>query len=127
MKPDHVTYWSDSMNVLWWIRNPSRKFQVFVANRVGEIQTLTNPNQWRHIPSEENPADLVTRGVTLSKLISMNYWWHCRSFLVQDDSMWPINQIQIQESENEERKNYRKEERTRTKKIQSQQATLAQS
>ena len=101
------------MNVLWWIRNPSRKFQVFVANGVGEIQTLTNPNQWRHIPSEENPADLVTRGVTLSKLVSLNYWWQGPSFLVQDDSMWPINRIQIQKNENEERKNYRKEERTR--------------
>ena len=44
LKPDQITYWSDSMNVLWWIRSPSRMYQVFVTNRVGEIPSLTNPN-----------------------------------------------------------------------------------
>ena len=39
--------WSDSMSVLWWIRGRSRIFKPFVANRVGEIQSLTNPKQWR--------------------------------------------------------------------------------
>ena len=70
LKPDQITYWSDSMNVLWWMRNPSRMYQVFVANRVGEIQTLTNPNQWRCIPSKENlasrPADGRSNGVYVS-------------------------------------------------------------
>lgn len=42
-----VTYWCDSMNVLGWIRNQSRKFQPFVANRVGELQSYSNPQQWR--------------------------------------------------------------------------------
>ena len=28
LKPDQITYWSDSMNVLWWIRNASRMYQV---------------------------------------------------------------------------------------------------
>ena len=27
-----LTFWSDSMNVLWWIRRPSRSFRPFVAN-----------------------------------------------------------------------------------------------
>ena len=43
-------FWSDSMNVLWWIRGRSRIFKPFVANRVGEIQSLTNPKQWRFVP-----------------------------------------------------------------------------
>ena len=72
LKPDQITYWSDNMNVLWWMRNPSRMYQVFVTTHVGEIQTLTNPNQWRYIPSKENLADLLTRGATMSVLTSMN-------------------------------------------------------
>ena len=38
-----AVFWSDSMNVLWWIRERSRKFKPFLANQVGEIQSLTNP------------------------------------------------------------------------------------
>ena len=40
---DQATFWSDSMNVLWWIRGRSRSFKPFVANRIGEIQTTTDP------------------------------------------------------------------------------------
>ena len=46
---DQATLWSDSMNVLWWIRGRSRSFKPFVANRLGEIQTATDPKQWRHV------------------------------------------------------------------------------
>ena len=52
-----VTFWSDSMNVLWWVRNHSRNFKPFVSNRIGEIQTNSKPEQWRYVPTELNPAD----------------------------------------------------------------------
>ena len=44
---DHVmkkyVFWCDSINVLYWVKNPSRKFKSFVANRIGEIHTATEP------------------------------------------------------------------------------------
>ena len=39
-------FWSDSMDTLYWIRRQSRGFKLFVSNRVGEIQPLSNPEQW---------------------------------------------------------------------------------
>ena len=63
-----VTYWTDSTNVLYWVRNQSRIFKPFVANRVAEIQRESNPDQWRHVPGEFNPADLPTRGVSATEL-----------------------------------------------------------
>ena len=59
---DVVTFWCDSMNVLWWIRGRSRKFKPFVANRASEIQSITRPMMWKHVPTKINPADLVSRG-----------------------------------------------------------------
>ena len=56
---DQAIFWSDSMNVLWWIRGSSRSFKPFVANRVGEIQTATDPKQWRYVPKNKNPTDLL--------------------------------------------------------------------
>ena len=38
VKIEQTIYWSDSMNVLYWIHNPSRNFKEFVENRVGEFK-----------------------------------------------------------------------------------------
>ena len=54
----NVNYWTDSMNVLWWVRNHSRKFKPFVANRISEIQRLAAPGKWNHVRTKENLADL---------------------------------------------------------------------
>ena len=49
MPSDHVmkksVLWCDSINVLYCVKNPSRKFKPFVANRTGEIRTATEPTQ----------------------------------------------------------------------------------
>ena len=69
-----TTFWTDSTNVLYWVHSKSRSFKPFVANRVGEIQRITDPEEWRHIPGEENPADLPTRGLTASQLTESKLW-----------------------------------------------------
>jgi hypothetical protein len=51
-------FYSDSMDVLWWARGKGRDFRAFVANRIGELQMYTDPAQWQHVPTDENPADL---------------------------------------------------------------------
>ena len=35
MQKKQMNFWTDSMNVLWWIRGRSKDFKPFVANRVG--------------------------------------------------------------------------------------------
>ena len=85
--PDDTPYvcWSDSMVALGWLQgNPSR-WKQFIANRVREIQDLTNPAMWRHCPGMENPADALTRGMLARDLISLDLWWHGPSELLSDD------------------------------------------
>lgn len=50
-------FWTDSNVVLGYISNESRRFHVFVANRVQEIQDSTSIDQWKYVESKENPAD----------------------------------------------------------------------
>ena len=61
-------FWLDSMDVLYWICGQSRKYKPFLSNRVGEIPALTNPEQWRHVPTKLNPADFLTRRLSISTL-----------------------------------------------------------
>ena len=68
-----VTYYTDSKVVLGYITNESRRFYVYVANRVQIIRSVSTPQQWRYIESERNPADLATRGLKPSEL--MNSKW----------------------------------------------------
>ena len=84
-------FWSDSFNVLWWVRGRSCEFKPFIANRVGEIQTSTQPEQWRYIPTAQNPADCVTRGMSVANLIISDTWWRGPDFLRQGEEKWPAS------------------------------------
>ncbi|GFX08253.1 integrase catalytic domain-containing protein [Trichonephila clavipes] len=63
------------MIVLVWLRKEPMDLKTFVQNRVAKIQELY-PNQlWRHVPSDQNSADLVSRGVDPDKLLQQNLWF----------------------------------------------------
>ena len=53
--------WSDSTAVLYWLRHDPKDFKVFVANRLKEIRENSLLNEWRYVPTKENPADDATR------------------------------------------------------------------
>ena len=53
---------------------------MFVANRVGTIQSLTTVSQWSHVSGKENPADLASRGCFPSVLPQTN-WFQGPTFL----------------------------------------------
>ena len=64
----NVNYWTDSMNVLRWVRNHSRKFKPFVANKINEIQGLSTPEKWNDVRTKESPIDLLSRGMLIEDL-----------------------------------------------------------
>ncbi|MEE4247202.1 MAG: hypothetical protein V2I33_17455, partial [Kangiellaceae bacterium] len=68
-------FWSDSMIALGWIRGDPLRWKQFVANRVREIQELTEPSRWAHTPGVDNPADLLTRGCSAGRLVNSELWW----------------------------------------------------
>ncbi|XP_018394544.1 PREDICTED: uncharacterized protein LOC108773282 [Cyphomyrmex costatus] len=101
-----VYLWSDSTITLSWISSESRMFSVFVANRIGEIQRLTQATDWRHVPSGQNPADLLSRGSNPSDLIHATTWWKGPDFLQHNENFWPANKFLRQEDTSELRKIY---------------------
>ena len=81
------TFWSDSRVALTYIANDSRRFKVFVANRLAFIRRLTEVSQWRHVPTALNPADVVSRGATPLTLPDM--WTKGPDFLCLPPEEWP--------------------------------------
>ena len=53
------TFWSDSKVVLSYVRCESHRLRVFVANRVAHIRSNTAVDQWKYVPTGENPAGVL--------------------------------------------------------------------
>ena len=84
-------YWTDSNVVLGYIKNDSKRFHVFVANRVQQIRQCSSPSQWRHVRTHENPADGASRGLTIDQ-IKTSIWLTGPRFLWEDEV--PDNDLQ---------------------------------
>ncbi|XP_068741884.1 uncharacterized protein [Montipora capricornis] len=87
--PVGQTFWSDSMTSLQYIKNVTRRFQTFVANRVAEIHETSSPGQWHHIPGVINPADDGSRGVSAQYFHAGCRWWLGPKFLWEPEHTWP--------------------------------------
>ena len=75
LEVDQVVCWTDSMVMLQWIRASSSQWKTFVANHVAEIQSTWDPQHWKHCSGEDNPADLLTRGLPAKVLADSKLWW----------------------------------------------------
>ena len=84
-----ATVWKDSQTTLQYIKNKSKRFQTYVANRVVEIREMTTPDQWRHCPGRMNPADDASRGLKPQKLSNQHRWWRGPEFLWEPEDRWP--------------------------------------
>eukprot|EP00731_Ephydatia_muelleri_P009508 Em0005g94a len=73
--------YTDSKVVLFWIQRCDKEWRQFVENRIREIRHLISVEAWRHCPGKDNPADLPSRGVDLSVIISDPLWLKGPDFL----------------------------------------------
>ncbi|XP_055591231.1 uncharacterized protein LOC129743272 [Uranotaenia lowii] len=82
-------FWTDSTIVKCWLSSPPSRWQMFVANRVSEIQHLTKDGVWNHVVGMENPADVLSRGATPEELLNHELWWRGPDWLELSHDAWP--------------------------------------
>lgn len=90
IKSSKQYFWTDLTIVLAWIRGTPTRWKTFVANRVSEIQTLSNANDWGHVNSGDNPADLLSRGALATDLSQSKLWWFGPKWLKFNFSEWNL-------------------------------------
>ncbi|XP_048480955.1 uncharacterized protein LOC105389072 isoform X1 [Plutella xylostella] len=69
-----VHAWTDSTIVLSWLSGDPARWNTFVRNRVVTILDDVN-NNWHHVQTHENPADVATRGIEIGDLKEHKLWW----------------------------------------------------
>lgn len=76
--------WTDSTIVLSWLTGDPTRWQTFVRNRV--VTVLDNiGNAWYHVQSQDNPADIASRGMLLSDLKEFSLWWNGPKWLTHEE------------------------------------------
>ncbi|UYV63688.1 hypothetical protein LAZ67_2005308 [Cordylochernes scorpioides] len=99
-----ITLWTDSTTVLAWIKR-DMNWSVFVAGRVKKIRQNSSITDWRHVPGKENPADIPSRGASISQLITTR-WWEGPVWLKKEEQFWTqsVEKESIEEVNSELRK-----------------------
>ncbi|XP_068247848.1 uncharacterized protein [Palaemon carinicauda] len=82
----------DSSIVRAQIQKESYGFNTFVANRVAEIQSRTDPTEWWWVNSKNNPADFTTRPCPPNVLHENSMWQKGPAFMSRPFDTWPISQ-----------------------------------
>ncbi|GFS69120.1 integrase catalytic domain-containing protein [Trichonephila clavipes] len=88
-----IYHWTDSKIVLFWTKGNKTRWKQFVAKRVNEITSLTDPHSWYHCAGKENRTDFLSRGLSADCLVSISRWWTGAEFL--SDSEFPKNFQQV--------------------------------
>ncbi|KRY26487.1 hypothetical protein T01_1058, partial [Trichinella spiralis] len=95
-----VVFWSDSLVVLYWINSDENRYLPFVSNRLREInETLQSCRfkdrhvEVRYVPSKENPADLISRGMDATGLIKRFDFWTTGPKFLKREEEWPETKV----------------------------------
>ena len=95
-------FWSDSQSVLGYISNEARRFHTFVCNRVQRIRDSTTTSQWNYISTDNNPADVASRGAFINDI--PDSWLKGPKFLLDSSFSCPgiqTNSYKLNPDDNE--------------------------
>ena len=79
-----VFMWTDSTIALSQLHS-KEKHKIFVMNRINKIRTLIPNVPWRHLSSQDNAADLISRGMTGDAYLNSDLYWHGPELLKHED------------------------------------------
>ena len=80
---------TDSTCVYFWLHNKEQKYKVFVANRINKILLVSSPQDWHHVPTDLNPADVVSRGALPDDAAAWKLFHEGPPFLRGPEQDWP--------------------------------------
>ncbi|XP_055612846.1 uncharacterized protein LOC129759421 [Uranotaenia lowii] len=95
-------FWSDSRDVLCWIRSDHRKYTKYVGARVGEILESSVINEWNWVPTKLNVADEATKWQKIQDFSPCSRWFKGPEFIWKLREEWPEQSSCIEPTTNEQ-------------------------
>ena len=89
---EDVHAWCDSTIVLAWLDGAPKRYKTYVGNRIASIIPSV---AWRHVPTQDNPADCASRGLTPKELKFHDLWWNGPSWLYHQPVSTPNSLIKL--------------------------------
>ena len=87
LKTEKKIIWTDSQCVLNWVKT-KKPLSVFIKNHMDEIRSEPDII-FKHINTNDNPADISTRGESVTDLKSRVLWWKGPEWITSDAKNWP--------------------------------------
>ena len=86
---EREVYFLDSKVALGMIQNSKSLLKEFIGIRVSEVRSKTKLKDWAWVPSEENIADISSRGSSPRDLDGHSRWQCGPDWLKQPIELWP--------------------------------------
>ena len=99
----------DAQVVLPWLLKDNIKIKyIFTGNRVKDINDIKNQIEknsdirikYKYVQTTDNPADLISRGITIVKFGNMyEFWSHGPHWVIKDKKEWPTSRFECPSTE----------------------------
>ena len=76
-------------SIFWTVKNESKRFHTFVANRIRTIRHGSTPDQWYHVEGAMNPGDHSSMGLSADASLNCTEWLLGPEFLWKCERRWP--------------------------------------
>ena len=94
----------DAQVVLSWLLSDTVKTKnLFAKNRIKDIHKMMKdlqdkykmPIHFKYVPTDENPADLLTRGLSFDMFVQkLDFWLHGPDWIRSSEVCWPSSDLQ---------------------------------
>ena len=81
------------MSVLHYVHNSSLPLKKFVAHCVDVIHTLSTPEQWCHIDTQQICSDVASYGLSPDQWHEVPNWFAGPAYLKATEDAWPPDQF----------------------------------
>ena len=85
----HIMAYVDNTSVLAWLDGQPKRMKLYVANRISKTNKLMPPQVWHYVPTQQNPADCASRGLSARELLEHPLWWHGPPWLEKEPLVRP--------------------------------------